>query len=164
MRRKETSLLVESWRSFINENEMIAKFEREQTAKKLSNNEPIIFGDDGLSAQEGGVFQKFYEKEFPLNNLSNPKGAWSQIGHQQANRMHTGSNIKDSGLSMKDVGMFKDLTKAKYGAGIYYVTKTGVWCYPYIGGDSNNTQRDALKFKGWLKSNGFKEVDTSGGV
>ena len=142
MRRKETSLLVESWRSFINEGE-----------------------DKDPNYLDGGLFEDFTESTNKTNIGKNEiKSIESSLHSQRGNdktKPGKGSNLERSGLSLEDEKKYVVKNSGEYGKGVYYVTDTGVWCIPLIQGEGVNTRNACLDFVSYLNSKGFKKSENN---
>ena len=146
MRRKETSLLVESWRSFINEGDSSFQF------------------TDHL---DGGVMEAFFETDMG-KSLSRVKKDIVGNLHYQYDNGHTGkvstnnvpTNTEISGLKLGDLKKYMSINDGEFGRGLYYVTPTGVWCCPLIEGNVN-TSNACNQFAAFLRTIGFEQ---GGGV
>ena len=146
MRRKETSLLVESWRSFINEGDSSFQF------------------TDHL---DGGVMEAFFETEMGKSVSSVQKDLDSDLSYQKLNGHHgkvstndVPTNIERSGLKLQDLKKYRFINDGEFGRGVYYVTPTGVWCCPLIQGNVN-TANACNQFAAFLRTIGFEQ---GGGV
>ena len=137
MRRKETSLLVESWRSFINEGE-----------------------DQDPNYLDGGFFEDFTKSTYKTNTGKNEiKNIESSLHSQNMNnkiKPGKGSNLEKSGLTLNDKKQYVVINSGESDKGVYYVTHTGVWCIPLIQGEGVNTRNACLSFVDYLNSKGFK--------
>ena len=138
LRRKETSLLVESWRSFINEGE-------EKDPNYL----------------DGGLFEDFTESNSKTNVGKNEIKNIETSLHSQSSNGKTkpgkGSNLEKSGLTLEDKEKYVVINSGEYDKGVYYVTDTGVWCVPLVQGEGVNTRNACLDFVSYLNSKGFKK-------
>ena len=142
MRRKETSLLVESWRSFINEGE-------EKESKFL----------------DGGLFEDFTKSNSKANVGKNEIKNIEALLHSQSANGKTkpgeGSNLEKSGLTLTNTKKYVVKDSGEYGKGVYYVTDTGVWCIPLIQGEGVNTSNACLYFVDYLNRKGFKKLENN---
>jgi hypothetical protein len=144
LNRKDTSLLVESWRKFINED-------------SDSNN------DDYL---DGGILEEFIKAHNIEKNSA--ENLMHSLHSDQSNNRHgkgekvggSNSNPESSDLSLEDEDTYAVIEGERFNNGVYYVTHTGVWCLPLIESPGVNTREAFDNFPSFLKSKGFKSKAT----